>query len=134
MPKYLLDTNICIYIIKRNPEQVAQRMDRCVVGDVVMSSITYAELEHGVLCTQDTAEAGEQLDLLIQAVPVAAFNAAAATAFGPIRLAAKERRKNLMDKLIAAHAIALGVTLVTNNAEDFKAYPGLRIENWVETN
>jgi len=134
MPKYLLDTNICIYIMKRTPEQVALRMDRCLLGEVVMSSITYAELEYGVLCAEDPAEAKEQLDILVKAVPVVPFDAAAATAYGPIRLATKERKKDLMDKLIAAHAVALRVTVVTNNVDDFKVYPGVKIENWVEAN
>jgi len=134
MPKYLLDTNICIYIMKRTPELVALRVDRCLLGEVVMSSITYAELECGVLCAEDPAEAREQLDILVKAAPVVSFDAAAATAYGPIRLATKERKKDLMDKLIAAHAVALRVTVVTNNIDDFKVYPGVKIENWVEAN
>lgn len=134
MPKYLLDTNICIYIMKRTPEQVALRVDRCLLGEVVMSSITYAELEYGVLCAEDPAEAKEQLDILVKAAPVVSFDAAAATAYGPIRLATKERKKDMMDKLIAAHAVALRVTVVTNNVDDFKVYPGVKIENWVEAN
>lgn len=132
MPKYLLDTNICIYIMQRTPEQVALRMDRCLPGEVVMSSITYAELEYGVLCAEDPAEAKEQLDILVKAAPVVPFDAVAATAYGPIRLATKER--NLIDKLIAAHAVALRATAVTNNVDDFKVYPGVKIENWVEAN
>lgn len=132
MPKYLLDTNICIYIMNRTPEEVAQRMDRCLLGDVVMSCITYAELEYGVLCAEDPAVAKEQLDILVKAVPVISFDVAAAMAYGPIRLATKERKKDLMDKLIAAHAVALSVTVVTNNVDDFKVYPGVKIENWVK--
>lgn len=132
MPTYLLDTNICIYIMKRTPVEVAQRMDRCTIGDVVMSSITYAELEYGVLCADDPAQAKEQLDILVKAAPVVAFDAAASTAYGPIRLATRERKKDLMDKLIAAHAVALNVTVVTNNADDFANYPGVKTENWVE--
>ncbi|MGS0743762.1 PIN domain-containing protein [Glaciimonas sp. GG7] len=134
MPKYLLDTNICIYIMKRTSEQVAQRMDSCLLGEVVMSSITYAELAFGVLCAEDPAEAGEQLDTLIKAVPMVSFDAAAATEYGFIWLATKERKKDLKDKLISAHAVTLNVTIVTNNVDDFKVYPGVRIENWVEAN
>ena len=132
MPKYLLDTNICVYIMKRTPAEVAQRMDRCTIGDVVMSSITFAELEYGVLCAVDPAEAKEQLDILVKAAPVVSFDAAASTAYGPIRLATRERKKDLMDKLIAAHAVALNVTIVTNNVNDFAGYPGVKIENWVD--
>lgn len=131
MPKYLLDTNICIYIMKRTPVEVVQRMDRCQLGDVVMSSITFAELEYGVLCADDPAEAKEQLDIMVKAAPVVPFDAAASTAYGPIRLATRERKKDLMDKLIAAHAVALSVTVVTNNVSDFASYPGVKVENWI---
>ena len=127
----MLDTNICIYIMNRTPVQVAQRMDQCHLGEVVMSSITYAELIVGTLMATDCAHAKTQLDRFVAAVPVVAFDQAAATAYGPIRVATKERRKDLMDKLIAAHAAALGVVVVTNNTDDFKVYPGITIENWV---
>lgn len=130
---YLLDTNICIYIIRRNPEAVAERMDRCSRGEVAMSSITHAELECGVLCADDKAQARRQLDLLLKAIPPLPFDHVAASAYGPIRFAGKERRKDLMDKLIAAHAVALKIVLVTSNGDDFRQYPGLKIENWVTT-
>lgn len=133
-PKYLLDTNICIYIMRRHPEHVVDRMIQCRIGDVVMSSITYAELAYGVLCAEDSAEAGAQLELLVKAVPVVSFDQKAAAAFGPIRYADRERKKDLMDKLIAAHAVGLDVTVVTNNISDFSVYPGIRVENWVAAN
>ena len=62
---------------------------------------------------------------------MAAFDAAAATAYGPVREATRERKKDALDKLIAAHAIALNVALVTNNERDFDSYPGIRLENWL---
>jgi tRNA(fMet)-specific endonuclease VapC len=71
------------------------------------------------------------LDSFIEDVPVVAFEARAASAFGPARFANRERSRDALDKLIAAHAIALGVTLVTNNEADFAIYPGLVLENWV---
>lgn len=132
-PAYLLDTNICIYIMRRHPEEVAERMDKCRHGEVAMSAITHAELEYGVLCANDQVQAREQLDLFLKAVPPIPFDHAAATAYAPIRLAGKERRKDLMDKLIAAHAAALKIVLVTNNVDDFRQYPGLDIENWIAT-
>ena len=131
-PAYLLDTNICIYIIQRSPEEVAQRMDRCRIGEVAMSSITHAELEYGVLCAKDRGKARLQLDLLLKAVPPLPFDHVAAAAYAPIRLAGKERKKDLMDKLIAAHAVALGIVLVTNNVRDFRQFPAVKIENWAE--
>lgn len=131
MPLFMLDTNMCIYLMRNQPEQVARRFAQCYVGDVVMSAITFAELEYGVTVSQNSARDRMNLVALVEDIQVAPFDAAAATAYGPIRAATRERKKDQLDKLIAAHAVALGVSLVTNNARDFVAYPGLRIENWL---
>ena len=71
------------------------------------------------------------MDGLLEDIVVAAFEARAARAYGPIRPSNRERNKDALDKLIAAHAVALGATLVTNNEAEFRTYPGLKIENWV---
>ncbi|MHB8252453.1 MAG: PIN domain-containing protein [Acidiferrobacter sp.] len=128
----MLDTNMCVYLMKHHPIEVAARFAQCYVGEVVISSITLAELEHGVTCSGD-AQPGNRaaLSSLLVDLAVASFDAAAATAYGPVRLATRERRRDALDKLIAAHAIALDVILVTNNVTDFAGYPGLRMENWV---
>lgn len=131
MPKFMLDTNMCIYLMKNQPEQVARRFAQCYVGDVVMSAITYAELEFGVIASQNISHERINLVALAQDIPVVPFDASAATAYGPIRAATRDRKKDQLDKLIAAHAVALDVSLVTNNERDFVAYPGLRIENWL---
>ncbi|WP_254966435.1 type II toxin-antitoxin system VapC family toxin [Cyanobium sp. CH-040] len=131
-PRYLLDTNICIYLMKHQPPEVAERFARCRVGEVLISAITAAELEFGVVASGPDEQRNRQaLDRFLQEVPVAAFDAASARAYGLVRWATRERRRDALDKLIAAHALALGVTLVTNNPADFSAYPGLAIENWV---
>lgn len=109
-----------------------RRMEQCRLGEVVMSSITLAELHYGVICAADPAAAREQVDILVQAIPVLPFGEDAAAACGPVRMASKGRKNDKMDKLIAVHAQALKLTLVTNNVADFKAYPGLQIENWLE--
>ena len=70
------------------------------------------------------------LAALIEDIPVLPFDAKAAGAYGPIREATRERKKDHLDKLIAAHAVSVGVTLVTNNERDFAAYPGVKVENW----
>jgi tRNA(fMet)-specific endonuclease VapC len=132
MALFMLDTNMCIYLMKNQPEQVARRFAKCYVGDVVMSAITYAELEYGVTVCANPQRERRNLNALVEDIPVAPFDAAAASAYGPIREATRERKKDQLDKLIAAHAVALGVTLVTNNVRDFVAYPGLRIENWLD--
>jgi len=131
MALYMLDTNMCIYLMKRQPDEVVRRFAQCCVGDVVMSAITYAELSYGVAASANPTLERANLDNLIVDIPVAAFDAAAATAYGPIRLATRDSRADHLDKLIAAHAASLGVTVVTNNMRDFAKYPGIAVENWL---
>jgi len=129
----MLDTNICIYLMKHHPPEVAERFAECFVGDVVISAVTLAELEHGVTCSGEAqAHNRAALDAFLEEIPVAQFEMTAARAYGPARYATRERKRDALDKLIAAHAIALDVALVTNNEADFAAYPGLRVENWVK--
>lgn len=132
MPLYMLDTNMCIYLMKKQPEHVARRFAQCFVGDVVMSAITAAELEYGVSVSANSARERKNLDALVEDIPVVPFDFSAAVAYGPIREATRDRKRDHLDKLIAAHAVALDVTLVTNNERDFAAYPGLRVENWLD--
>lgn len=131
-PKYTLDTNICVYLMKHQPAHVRERFSRCFVGDVVISAITLAELEFGVACSGDArAHNQAQLDSLLDDIPIVPFEALAARAYGPLRAASRERDKDALDKLIAAHATSLGVTLVTNNEADFRGIAGeLFVENW----
>ena len=131
MSQYMLDTNMCIYLMKNQPPEVADRFSQCRVGDVVMSAITYAELEYGVAASTDPKQEAAHLAGLVEDIPVIAFDAAAAIAYGPIRLATRESKKDHLDMLIAAHAVSLGATVVTNNMKDFAKYPGLLLENWL---
>ncbi len=131
MARFMLDTNMCIYLMKNQPAEVAERFAQCLVGDVVISAITYAELEYGVSVSGNPARERRNLAVLIEDIPVAPFDTAAAQAYGPIREATRDRKKDHLDKLIASHAVALGVVLVTNNERDFAVYPKLKVENWV---
>ena len=130
----MLDTNICIYLMKHQPPEVRARFDECFVGEVVISAITLAELEFGV-ATSGAMRARNHAALagFIADVPVAPFEQLAARAYGPLRAASRERSRDALDKLIASHALAMGVTLVTNNEGYFAGFDGLRIENWVGT-
>jgi len=131
-PKFMLDTNMCIYLVKHHPPEVAARFAQCYAGEVVISSITLAELEYGVVCSGAQQPYNRAaLSSLLEDLAVAPFDGAAALAYGPARLATRERKRDALDKLIAAHAIALGVVLVTNNVTDFAGYPALCLENWV---
>ncbi|MBU2769037.1 type II toxin-antitoxin system VapC family toxin [Acidithiobacillus ferrivorans] len=131
MARYMLDTNMCIYLMKNQPEEVAKRFARCYVGDVVMSSITYAELTYGVAAASDSEQERINLASLVDDILVAPFDVAAGVSYGPIRLATRDTRKDALDKLIAAHAISLNVIIVTNNTKDFIKYPGVVLENWL---
>ena len=134
MPRYMLDTNMCIYLMKNQPEEVARRFARCYVGDVAISSITYAELEYGVAASANPEKERINLASLVEDIPVMPFDAAAGVAYGPIRMATRDgTKKDALDKLIAAHAISLNATVVTNNEKDFVRYPGLTTENWIES-
>ena len=132
-PKYMLDTNIFIYLMKHQPPEVRERFAQCFVGDVVISAVTLAELEFGIACSSTEAQETNRaaLESLLEDIMVAPFDAQAAKAYGPIRAAYKDRNRDALDKLIASHALALGVTLVTNNEADFVNYAGLRVENWI---
>jgi tRNA(fMet)-specific endonuclease VapC len=132
MALYMLDTNMCIYLMKNQPPEVAQRFAACQVGDVLMSAITHAELEYGVAAAADPARERMHLASLVQDIVVAPFDSAAALAYGPIRLATRDSKKDHLDKLIAAHAVSLGAIVVTNNVSDLGKYPGLRLENWLK--
>ena len=130
----VLDTNICIYIMKRPPPSVAKRFADFRQGDVVISAITLAELEYGV-CTssESTRKQNRQaLDALIQMIPAVPFGQPAARAYASVRAAAPERKRDALDKLIASHANSLNLTLVTNNLDDFRIFPNITLENWVE--
>jgi tRNA(fMet)-specific endonuclease VapC len=130
MAKYMLDTNMCIYLMKNRPPHVARRFAECFEGDVVLSAVTLAELEYGVAVSREPDQARHALEALVARVPVLPLTAAAAAAYGPVRAATRERKADALDKLIAAHALAEDATVVTNNVRDFAAYPGLRIEDW----
>ena len=134
-PKYMLDTNICIYLMKHQPPEVRERFAQCFVGDVVISAVTLAELEFGIACSSTSVQESNRLALesLLDDIMVAPFDAQAAKAYGPIRAAYKDRNRDALDKLISSHAVALGVTLVTNNEADFVNYTGLHVENWVSS-
>jgi len=130
--RYMLDTNICIYLILKRPPEVLKRLEQQFEGDVVMSSITYAELCAGVeMKSTDRARDDAALGALVARIPVQAFDEAGADAYAIARKALPERRRDAMDRLIAAHAVGLDLVLVTNNEADFRDYPGIKVENWV---
>ena len=132
--RYMLDTNICIYITKRHPPQVLKRLEALTQGSAVMSVVTYAEMRAGLeMQNANRAQDERVLALLISRIPVLPFTETDAISFGVLRATVRDRRRDTMDRLIAAHAVSVGVTLVTNNEADFKDYPGLVVENWARS-
>lgn len=129
--RYMLDTNICIYLIRNHPPQVLRRLQAQPLGSVVMSVVTYAELRAGLEMQSANRSHDEYaLSLLTQRIPVLPFAESDAERFGVLRAQVRERSRHAMDRLIAAHALNAGLILVTNNEADFKDYPGLALENW----
>ena len=130
--RFMLDTNICIYLISQHLPQVRARFMATPLGDVLMSVVTYAELRHGIERgpAGDRAAADHALQRFIGRVPVLPFGEREAQSYGILRAAVRDRSRDTMDRLIAAHALSVGITLVTNNEADFKDYPGLKVENW----
>ncbi len=132
--RFMLDTNICIHLIQRHPPEVLQRLQSLQRGDAVMSVVVYAELRAGLeMQTRNRDHDERVLRLLTERIPVLAFNEAAAERFGILRAAIRDRRRDALDRLIAAHALAIGAVLITTNEADFRDYPGLRIENWARS-
>ena len=130
--KYMLDTNICIYAILGGSVHLDRRLGECETGDLVMSAVTLGELEVGFAKGGNPAQARRDADVVLSAVTVMPFDEAAARAFGHIQAAAPSRR-GAYDRQIAAHAISLGVALVTNNEKDFDGIPGIVVENWTRS-
>jgi tRNA(fMet)-specific endonuclease VapC len=131
-PRYLLDTNICIYIRQNRPEQVLRRFCKLRPGEAALSVITYGELLYGVAKSTQMAAAVERLRELVQLLPALPLPEAAAESYGTIRadLESKGEMIGNNDLWIAAHALASGLTLVTNNEREFRRVRGLRLQNW----
>lgn len=130
--KLLLDTNICIYIIRQQPAAVLQRFLEYEVGDIGISSITLAELRYGVSKSIHQDKNAKALDEFIIPLEVVPFDEAAAHLYGEIRATLERAGTPIgaMDLLIAAHALALEIPLVTNNTREFARIPDLNVINW----
>jgi tRNA(fMet)-specific endonuclease VapC len=132
--KYILDTNICIYIIKKKPISVLHRLSKIKINDAGISSITLSELEYGVEKSSNPDRNRVALIEFASLLEIYDYDAGAAHEYGIIRADLEKRGKIIgaMDMLIAAQAKSLNLILVTNNEKEFNRVPGLRIENWVK--
>ena len=131
--RYLLDTNICIYIAKQKPVTVMKKFEKLEVGEIAMSIITYGELLYGAKKSHSPDKTHNKLIELTTLIPVFELNNNVAEHYGDIRSNLEKLGKPIgnNDLWIAAHARALEVTLVTNNSKEFKRVTNLKIENWI---
>lgn len=131
--QYMLDTNICIYIIKERPVELVRRFRTYSPSDLCLSSITVAELECGVEKSQNRDRNRDALNLFLSPFEILPFNVDAAVRYGCVRADLERSGTPIgaMDTLIAAHALSVGAVIVTNNTKDFCRVSGLHLENWV---
>ncbi len=131
---YMLDTNICIYLMKHNPPEVREHFNRLHPGDVFISAIVLAELEYGVAGSSRRERNREIVEKFLLPLEIAPFREQDAVVYGEVR-AALEKAGAIIganDLLIAAHALSMGMTLVTNNEREFSRVSGLKVENWIK--
>ena len=133
---YLLDTDACIYLINRRAghERLLSHFEKLEYGNVLISSITAAELEYGIAKSKRGAENRNRYGLFIARFEVAPFDERAASMYGLLRatLEASGTPIGPLDTLIAAHALSLNATLITNNVREFSRVEKLKIENWFD--
>ena len=130
---YMLDTNICIYAMKRKPEKVLQRLKEALDDGICISSITLAELEYGMKHSSNPSKNEQALLRFLLPFSVLPFGASAASEYGEIRAYLQSQGTPIgpLDMLIAGHARSEGMILVTNNTREFERVPELQLENWV---
>ena len=130
--RYLLDTNICIYIRQSRPEGVLRRFRKLRPGEAALSVITYGELLYGAAKSAQRTAALERLRELVRLLPALALPENAGETYGSIRAELESRGEMIgnNDLWIAAHALAAGLVLVTNNEKEFRRVRGLKLQNW----
>nr|CBX31427.1 Uncharacterized protein HI0947 [uncultured Desulfobacterium sp.] len=130
---YMIDTDICIYIIKHKPTSVLERLRMLQPRQLAMSVITFAELMNGARKSQHVEANIAKLNELSELIEIYSFDKKAAVFYGDVRSALEKKGEIIgsNDLLIAAHALSLNLILVTNNEKEFKRVDGLKLENWV---
>lgn len=131
---YMLDTNICIYVMKKRPENVLRRFQKELHSRLCISSITLAELEYGMKHSSDPVRNEQALLRFLAPMSILPFGPAAASEYGEIRAYLQSQGTPIgpLDMLIAGHARSEEMILVTNNGKEFERVPDLALENWAE--
>lgn len=132
--KYMLDTNICIYIANQRPLHILSRFEELVIGEACMSTVTYGELYFGAQKSQHSQKNTTILQEIANFIPPLPIPTDAGKHYGQVRSKLEQKGTPIgnNDIWIAAHALSLNVILVTNNVKEFKRIPHLHIENWAE--
>ncbi len=132
MIKYMLDTNICMYIIKQKPQNIIERFRQAQVSKIGISSITLSELEYGVMKSAKPEQNKLALAQFVAPIEISAYDDVAAQHYGKIRARLERQGTPIgsFDMLIAAHALSINSVLITNNESEFKRVSNLKIENW----
>ena len=134
MMKYMLDTNTCIYTIKRKPVEVIDRFRQLQISQVSVSSITLSELEYGVIKSSKPEQNHLALAQFLAPMEILPYGDEAAQHYGKLRVYLEKQGAPIgsLDMLIAAHALSTGCILITNNVKEFDRVPNLKINNWVK--
>jgi len=129
----MLDTNICIYIIKNKPQSVKKRFHTYKIGELCISSITVSELMYGVYKSEYSQKNLEVIEAFLLPFEIVNYDYVASIEYGKIRAKLEKRGEVIgnMDMQIAGHALALDLTLVTNNLKEFKRVDSLKLDNWI---
>jgi len=130
--RFMIDTSTCIFLIRKKLPGLLDRVTRCAPGDLGLSIVTVAELAYGVAKSSQPERNREALEEFLLPLEIAEFDSDAARAYGLVRANLESRGTPIgsLDTLIGAHALSLGVTLVTNNTREFKRIPTLQLADW----
>ena len=134
MIKYLIDTNICIYIMNKRPIGIIHKFKQFDVGEIGVSTITVSELQYGVSKSKNRRLNKQRIEEFLSPLEILPYDEIAATIYGDIRLQLEKRGEPIgpLDLLIAAHALSRNLVLISNNEKEFKRVKNLKVENWVK--
>jgi len=132
--RFMLDTNACVALIRRHDERILGRVKRCRPEELCVSAVTLSELEYGAARSADTPKNRLALAEFMTPIAVVPYDDTVAVSYGRIRteLESKGMPIGPLDTMIAAHALSLGLTLVTDNEREFRRVPGLMVQNWAK--
>ena len=134
MIKYLIDTNICIYIMNKRPIGIIHKFKQFEVGEIGVSTITVSELQYGVVKSKNRKLNKQRVEDFLSPLEIIPYDEIAANTYGDIRNKLEKRGESIgpLDMLIAAHALSRNLVLITNNEKEFKQVKNLKVKNWAK--